>query len=256
MEPYYDDLAHGLTVYHAPMEQVLATLEPECAALVLLDPPYSDKTHKGAQTLKKKSIDQRGTALQIDFQSASVDQIIEWLKDIERVAARWIVGTMDWRHVAALETFLPEGLRFMQFGIWIKTNPAPQFHGKSPGSGWEAVAHLHKVNQPLAWNGGGRVGLYHHATVQTARYPSEKPLTLHMELIRLFSSPGDLVVEPFMGSGTGGEACKRLGRRYIGCDIAERACKIAAKRIASAPAYNAALDPDRGTQMKLYEMGA
>ncbi|NOZ22479.1 MAG: ParB N-terminal domain-containing protein [Planctomycetes bacterium] len=56
--------------------------------------------------------------------------------------------------------------------------------------------------------------------------------------IRIFSNPGDTVVDPFVGSGTTGAAAVRLGRRFIGCDIDPAAVKIAIKRIEKADEEN------------------
>jgi len=61
-------------------------------------------------------------------------------------------------------------------------------------------------------------------------HPTQKPLSLLIRLLSLYS--GDLVVDPFMGSGTTIEACKKVGRRAIGIEIEERYCEIAAKRCA------------------------
>jgi adenine-specific DNA-methyltransferase len=51
------------------------------------------------------------------------------------------------------------------------------------------------------------------------RHPTEKPLMTMMLLVEAFSNPGDLVLDPFVGSGTTAVAAKRLGRRYIGIDL-------------------------------------
>jgi adenine-specific DNA-methyltransferase len=52
-----------------------------------------------------------------------------------------------------------------------------------------------------------------------ARHPTEKPLTAMMLLVDAFSKLGDLVLDPFVGSGITAVAAKHLGRRYIGIDI-------------------------------------
>jgi site-specific DNA-methyltransferase (adenine-specific)/modification methylase len=57
------------------------------------------------------------------------------------------------------------------------------------------------------------------------------PETLPEELIKNFSEEGDLVYDPFMGSGTVGKVCKSLNRNYIGSEISEEYCKIAEERI-------------------------
>jgi site-specific DNA-methyltransferase (adenine-specific) len=51
------------------------------------------------------------------------------------------------------------------------------------------------------------------------RHPTEKPLMAMMLLVDAFSKPGDIVLDPFVGSGTTAVAAKRVGRRYIGIDI-------------------------------------
>ena len=66
-------------------------------------------------------------------------------------------------------------------------------------------------------------------------HPTVKPLKLMSYLITLGSREGDLVLDPFMGSGTTGIACKLLGRDFIGCEISKEYFEIAQKRIDSIP---------------------
>ena len=58
------------------------------------------------------------------------------------------------------------------------------------------------------------------------------PIDLVKDHIISWSNEGDLVYDPFMGSGTTLVAAKRLGRQAIGIEIVERYCEIAAKRLA------------------------
>ena len=62
-------------------------------------------------------------------------------------------------------------------------------------------------------------------------YPTQKPLALYERIIRASSNPGDMVVDPFAGSGTTLVAAKRLERRYAGCDINPDAVAIANARL-------------------------
>lgn len=57
-------------------------------------------------------------------------------------------------------------------------------------------------------------------------YPTQKPLPLLQRIIAASSNPGDLVLDPFCGCGTTIEACERLGRRWIGIDIARKAVEV------------------------------
>jgi len=62
---------------------------------------------------------------------------------------------------------------------------------------------------------------------------AEKPLALMAYLCEKLSNPGDLILDPFCGSGTTCVAAKMLGRRYIGIDISEDYCRIARERLAA-----------------------
>jgi site-specific DNA-methyltransferase (adenine-specific) len=64
-------------------------------------------------------------------------------------------------------------------------------------------------------------------------YPNQKPLALISPFVQAHTDPGDLVVDPFTGSGSTGEAALALGRRFAGCDVNPQACEIANGRLAS-----------------------
>ncbi|MBX7213605.1 MAG: site-specific DNA-methyltransferase [Thermoflexales bacterium] len=66
-------------------------------------------------------------------------------------------------------------------------------------------------------------------------YPTQKPLALLERIIDLASRPGDLVLDPFCGSGTTLVAARKLGRSGWGCDISPHALDIARARLASLP---------------------
>jgi DNA modification methylase len=63
-------------------------------------------------------------------------------------------------------------------------------------------------------------------------HPCPKPLAWMRWLVQLVSLPGEVVIDPFAGSGTTLRACKDLDRRCIGIELEERYCEIAAKRLA------------------------
>jgi site-specific DNA-methyltransferase (adenine-specific) len=62
-------------------------------------------------------------------------------------------------------------------------------------------------------------------------YPAEKPVEIADVLIRQSSNAGDVVCDPFMGSGSVGMAAVRLGRRFLGNDLNPEAVRIAAQRL-------------------------
>ena len=65
-------------------------------------------------------------------------------------------------------------------------------------------------------------------------HPTQKPVELMVWLIEQYTHPGDLVLDPFMGSGTTGVACVRTGRRFIGIEMREPYFETARRRIAEA----------------------
>jgi site-specific DNA-methyltransferase (adenine-specific) len=65
-------------------------------------------------------------------------------------------------------------------------------------------------------------------------YPAAFPEELARRLVKLLSFPGDLVLDPFVGSGTTALVACRLGRRFVGCDRNPRAVALARRRVAGA----------------------
>lgn len=63
-------------------------------------------------------------------------------------------------------------------------------------------------------------------------HPSPKPLAYMMKIIQRFTNEDDIVLDPFLGSGTTAIACERLNRRWIGIEISEEYCEISKQRIA------------------------
>ncbi len=63
-------------------------------------------------------------------------------------------------------------------------------------------------------------------------YPTEKPVSVSEVLIEQSTKPGELVIDPFMGSASAGEAAYKLARRFAGCDLKQSAVDLARARLA------------------------
>lgn len=68
-------------------------------------------------------------------------------------------------------------------------------------------------------------------THKQTKHPTEKPLALIELIVAVSSNAGDLVVDPFMGSGTTAVACQRLGRNFLGFEIKPEYIKMAEERL-------------------------
>jgi len=71
-----------------------------------------------------------------------------------------------------------------------------------------------------------------HYDNETGLHPTQKPVALFEYLIRTYTQAGDLVLDPFIGSGTTAIAARNLGRQFIGCDLSQEYVDIANKRLA------------------------
>lgn len=120
----------------------------------------------------------------------------------------------------------------------IKTTPLPSMHKKNWRSAFELCMYVVKGAMPTVFNFVSQkecVNTYPHAScVRVTDHPTEKPLGMITRIVRVSSNPGDLVLDPFMGSGTTAAACVETGRRFVGFDTNADYIRMAEKRIADA----------------------
>ena len=191
--------------------------------IVLTDPPFDAITHNGARGAN----DRIGL---VSFESWSSDQFLVFCKSALCVSRRWVVAFCDWRHLLSIDG-LPE---FVRAGVWTKNDPAPQFSGDRPASGWESIAILHPIGKKR-WNGGGRPAVWRTNIVKTNTIqPTQKPVSLIRQLLMDFSEQHETILDPCMGSGTTAIACIQEFRGFIGCEIDAGRFDSAVKRIQQA----------------------
>ncbi len=205
---------------------LMRELPDASVAAVVTDPPYGEKTHMGERSLWSSS---GRVAQSIDFSSVNDDWIDEFFSECIRVSSGWVIATIDWRHMLALENknFL------VRFGVWIKPKYTPQISGDRPATGWEAVAICHRAGKKK-WNGGGKCAVWSALPVSKTDHPTQKPLELIKRFVGLFSNDGDTILDPCAGSGTTGVACVETGRNFIGMEISPDYYAAAQRRIEAA----------------------
>jgi DNA modification methylase len=221
--PYYEDGA--VTIYHADCRDVLPSLE--VVDHVITDPPFSGYTHVNAKSNRDKG---HGNAA-IDFAAIDFAAIDAILRMLGPKCRRWFVGTLDWRHIAQIELCTPEPWEFVRFGVWVKTNPMPQISADRPANGWDGICYLHNTGAKKRWNGGGTHGNYIGPVVTNGLHPTGKPEPFIERLVELHTDDGELILDPFAGSGTTGVVAKRMGRRAILVERDEKYCEVAARRL-------------------------
>jgi len=232
--PYYyqDDL---VTLYHGDCRDVLPTLGG--ADLLLTDPPYSLSVSSDHENRRG-----RGTR-RLNFFEGDRDWHEMTVAVVERVmlAASCPSAAYVWcghrQFGPLLKAFEDAGWR-TRFLVWRKACPVPA----PPGVGWDSAAELciyafregRKWTPPTGTKAPNVIEAdsYRHGQPGKVDHPTQKPLTTASVPIAFSTDPGDLVLDPFAGSGTTLYAAKALGRRAIGVEIDERYCEMAARRLA------------------------
>jgi site-specific DNA-methyltransferase (adenine-specific) len=224
------EIIGNATLYLGDCREILPTLGKVDA--VMTDPPYGDaETHeKHLSGIVLKNGEPAGRAL--GFSGISEEECVTLARQWVEISARWVVFSCEWKFCSALDK---AGL-LVRFGIWRKPDGAPQFTGDRPGMGWEAVAVCHRPGKKR-WNGGGKHAFWNYPKGQNkSNHPTGKPEGLLSEIVADFTDAGDSVLDPFMGSGTTGVACVKLGRKFIGIEIEPKYFDIACGRIRAAQA--------------------
>lgn len=200
----------------------LASLADDSVDVTIADPPFDVRAHAAAA----ESGNWRGGHRRIDralpfgpFGQAEIEKCAE---QIVRVTKRWIVLFVAERQIdlwaRALEA---AGARFVRLGVALRTNARPQMTGDRPAPGVDLALIAHRAGVRMHWNGGGKPGVWESpaARFDTGRvqlHPTQKPLHLMRALVQDFTDAGELVLDPFAGSGTTALACAQLGRHFIG----------------------------------------
>lgn len=224
--PYYED--EWVTLYHGTWQTQLAHLAPASVDCVITDPPYADRTHQNATSNKAGTKDH---PLRGAFGSIDAGHLEDAFEDFGQLSRGWVIATLDYHHAIAFDDSPPPGLRVLRVGVWVKTNPTPQISGDRPAQGWESIAYMHRSDTRPKWNGGGRHGNFVSPIARPEGHPTAKPLGMVAEWVRWFTNPGDLILDPFAGSGTTLRAAKDEGRRAIGVEQDEAYCEIIARRM-------------------------
>jgi site-specific DNA-methyltransferase (adenine-specific) len=212
----------------------MAALPDRFADVVITDPPYEAEAHT-SQRLVARS----GGRLAIEplaFPAITEDLRVESARQMARLARRWILvfcqveAAMKWR--AALEA---GGAVYKRTCQWIKPDGKPQYSGDRPGIGYESIVVCHAPGRSR-WNGGGSHGVFivNRGGDERTGHQTQKPLALMEILVRLFTDRGELILDPFAGSGTTGVAAIRPGRGFLGWELKPEYAAVTRKRLGAA----------------------
>ncbi len=235
--------------------EVLNGLPEGCVDLIFADPPYNLQLSQELWRPNMTRVDGvDDTWDQFDSFQEYDEFSRRWLSACRRVlkdsGTLWVIGT--YHNIFRLGTILQDlGFWILNDIVWIKTNPMPNFRGvrftnahetliwasKSRGSKYTFNHHAMKaLNDDLQMRSDWLLPICSGAErlrVDGAKaHPTQKPEALLYRALLAASNPGDVVLDPFFGTGTTGVAAKRLHRHWIGIEREPRYVEIARQRLA------------------------
>ena len=260
--------AVGLKIEQAPLDLPVGCIRendyvaamdalPDCSVdMVFADPPYN--LQLGGELFRPEG--SRVDAVDDEWDKfssfADYDAFTRaWLKEARRIlkpnGTLWVIGSYHniFRCGATLQDL---GYWILNDIVWRKSNPMPNFRGTRFTNAHETLIWASKsedsrytfnyramkaLNDELQmrsdWvipicSGGERV-----KTDGVKAHPTQKPEALLYRVLLACTNPGDVVLDPFFGTGTTGAVARRLGRQWIGIERETKYVKVARERIAS-----------------------
>src|SRR3712207_1979692 len=235
----------------------MARLPDKCVDMVFADPPYN--LQLGGELFRPEG----GRVDACDDEWDKFDNFAQydhftraWLREARRIlkpdGTLWVIGSYHniFRVGAALQD---EGYWILNDIVWRKANPMPNFRGTRFTNAHETMiwaSHsedsrytfnyraMKALNDELQmrsdWllpicSGGERV----KGEGGAKAHPTQKPEALLYRVLLACTNKGDVVLDPFFGTGTTGAVARRLGRNWIGIEREKRYVKVARQRIDS-----------------------
>ncbi len=236
--------------------EMMKTLPSASVDIIFADPPYNLQLEGELLRPNNSKVDAVDDEWDQFESFAAYDKFSRsWLTEARRVLKEtgtlWVIGS--YHNIFRIGTALQDmGFWMLNDVIWRKTNPMPNFRGKrftnahetliwcSKGKGakyrfnYEAMKALNEdVQMRSDWllpicNGGERIK---NEKDGKKAHPTQKPESLLHRVILSSTEPGDVVLDPFFGTGTTGAVAKKLGRNYVGVERDKDYLTVAKKRI-------------------------
>lgn len=247
IEPYHQ--TEDAVLYLGDVLEVLRSLPRESVDMAFADPPYllsngGISCQSGKMVSVNKGEWDTSKGFELDYRWHR-----SWLKAVQRVltpnGTLWVSGTS---HNIYLIGHAMQSLGFKMLNdiAWLKPNAAPNlscryFTHSHETILWAAKSveskHIFNYQAMKAENGGKQMRSYWTITPPKpvekvhGKHPTQKPIALLERIVLASANPEDVVLDPFVGSGTTGVAALSNGRKFIGIDASPEYLETAIKRI-------------------------
>jgi modification methylase len=246
--------------------EALRALPPASVHAIFADPPYNLRLRGELHRPDHSRVDAVDEEWDRFADVAAYDAFTrEWLGECRRVLRKdgtiWVIGS--YHNIFRLGTALQDlGFWILNDVIWRKANPMPNFRGRRFTNAHETLiwaahgpaaryrfnyAQMKALNDDVQMRSDWFIPLCTgHERLRDAAgaklHPTQKPEALLHRVILSCTKPGDVVLDPFLGTGTTAAVAKRLGRRYLGIERDPAYAAAAEARIAAVrPLEEAAL---------------
>jgi site-specific DNA-methyltransferase (adenine-specific) len=241
-------------VLHGNCIEVMESLPEKSVDLIFADPPYNLQLQQDLWRPNMTRVDAVNDTWDRFGSFQEYDEFCrQWLTGCRRIlkdtGTIWVIGS--YHNVYRMGSIMQDlGFWFLNDIVWIKTNPMPNFRGVRFTNAHETLLWASKTK-------GARYTFNHHAMksmndekqmrsdwvlpicVGAERlkqngkraHSTQKPEAILYRVILASSNPGDVVLDPFFGTGTTGAVAKKLHRKWIGIEREERYVKLARERI-------------------------
>lgn len=251
-----DNLALPLNqVIHGDCIEVLATLPEKSVDIIFADPPYNLQLQQELWRPNQTRVEAVNDAWDQFASFAEYDRFTRnWLAACRRVlkdtGVIWVIGS--YHNIYRVGSILMDlGYWILNDVVWVKTNPMPNFRGVRFTNAHETLLWAQKIKGQRytfnyqvmkSLNGGLQMRSDWELPVCNGKerikngngqkaHTTQKPEALLHRVIQASTNPGDVVLDPFFGTGTTGAAAKKLHRAWIGIEQELRYVKIAQKRL-------------------------
>jgi site-specific DNA-methyltransferase (adenine-specific) len=211
-----------------PWQEALAGVDAVNA--IITDPPYGVRTHEGWNAGEKqvRSATGQATRTAIAYDAMSPSEVFKFVDHWAPRCSGWMAVMTSHDLIGCWEQAFRDAKR-LPFAPVPIIQKRPRLLGDGPAS-WAVYLMVARprTRQMASW--GCLPGAYEAPTEKEVGVAGAKPLGLMQAIVRDYSRPGDLVCDPFLGSGTTALAAVNEGRRFIGAEAKREHYDIAVVR--------------------------
>ena len=205
--------------------EVMKTLEAGSVDMILTDPPYGMSFRSNYRKKKYRGIKSDTTLDWLDIFAS------ECFRVAKNNTAHYVF--CSFHNIDKFKRAFENQFKVKNILIWEKNNTSMGDLAGDFAPKYEMILFLHKGRRTI--NGKRDANILKFSKTGNNYHPTQKPVDMCEYLLAKFSDVGNTVLDPFMGSGTVGVACKNLNRDFIGIELDKTYFEIAKKRIAETP---------------------